>query len=142
MALFDLFRNFSFFKGRTTEGLNEEDLDFQKWIMAHRDWRRRLVAYIEGASNETLDEKVICCDDRCDLGHWIHGNGQKFYGDEAVFQQLVGDHAAFHRAAGDVVGQYKTSGEKDARRILNGDFDLRSMHVINGLEQLERKVKQ
>ncbi len=142
MALFNLFRNISFFKGRSTEGLNEEDLDFSKWITAHRDWRHRLVAYIEGASNEQLDEHAICHDNRCDLGKWIHGNGKKFYGDEAVFQRLQEDHAAFHRAAGEVVSQFKSGGEKEARRVLNGDFDMRSMHVVNGLEQLERKISQ
>lgn len=141
MALFDFFRKLSFFKGRSTEGLREEDLDFQKWIGAHRNWRQRLVAYIDGTSGETLDEAVICRDDRCDLGKWIHGNGTKFYGGEVPFQRLVGDHAAFHRAAGEVVGLFKASGEKEARRTLTGDFDLCSMRVIDGLEQLERRVK-
>lgn len=142
MALFDFFRKFSFFKGRSTEGLLEEDLDFQKWIAAHRNWRQRLVAYLDGSSSETLDESVICHDNRCDLGEWIHGNGNKFYGDVPVFQRLIQDHAAFHRSAAEVVGQFKQGGEKDARRILNGEFDLCSMRVIGGLEQLERQVRQ
>ena len=142
MALFDFFRKFSFFKGRSTEGLLEEDLDFQKWIAAHRNWRQRLVAYLDGSSSETLDESVICHDNRCDLGKWIHGNGNKFYGDVPVFQRLIQDHAAFHRSAAEVVGQFKQGGEKDARRILNGEFDLCSMRVISGLEQLERQVRQ
>ncbi|MCE1183853.1 MAG: CZB domain-containing protein [Rhodocyclales bacterium] len=142
MALFNFFKKLSFFSGRSTEGLQEEDLDFQKWIAAHRNWRQRLVSYIDGSSREVLDEHAICHDDRCDLGKWVHSNGKKFYGDEAVFQRLVGDHAAFHRAAGDVVGLYKTKGEKDARRVLSSDFDLCSLRVIDGLEQLERRVKQ
>lgn len=142
MAMFDFFRKLSFFKGRSTEGLQDEDLDFQKWVAAHRDWRRRLVSYIDGSSTETLDETAICHDNRCDLGKWIHGNGGKFYGDVPVFKRLADDHAAFHRAAGEVVGQFKQQGEKEARRILNGEFDLRSMHVVSGLEQLEKQVKQ
>lgn len=141
MALFDFFKKMSFFSGRSTEGLQEEDLDFQKWIAAHRDWRRRLLAYIDGVSDEKLDETVICHDNRCDLGKWIHGNGGKFYGGEAVFQQLQQDHAAFHRSAGEVVSQFKQQGEKHARRTLNGEFDLHSMHVVSGLEQLEQQVK-
>lgn len=142
MAFFDLFKKLAFFKGRSTEGLQEEDLDFQKWVSAHRNWRQRLIAYIEGNSQETLDEHVICHDDRCDLGKWIHGNGQRFYGEEPPFQRLVNDHAAFHRSAGDVVSLFKSKGEKEARRTLTGDFDLCSMRVIDGLSQLERRVKQ
>ena len=141
MALFDFFKKLSFFKGRSTEGLQEEDLDFQKWIAAHRDWRRRLLAYIDGISTESLDETVICHDNRCDLGKWIHGNGSRFYGSESTFQRLLHDHAAFHRSAGDVVTLFKKHGERHARRTLNGEFDLHSMHVVSALEQLERQVK-
>ena len=142
MALFDFFRKLSFFKGRSTEGLQEEDLDFEKWVNAHRNWRHRLVAYIDGTSTEALDETAICHDNRCDLGKWIHGNGNKFYGDVPTFQRLIQDHAAFHKSAAEVVGQFKVNGEKDARRILNSEFDLCSMRVVSGLEQLERQVKQ
>lgn len=142
MAFFDFFRKFSFFQGRSTEGLQEEDLDFQKWIGAHRDWRRRLLAFLDGSSTETLDENVICCDDRCELGKWIHGNGGKFYSQVSTFDQLVTDHAAFHRSAGEVVRLFKTEDEKTARKALHGDFDRYSMHVIGGLEKLEQQVKR
>ena len=141
MALFEFFRKLNFFQGRSTDGLREEDLDFQKWIEIHRDWRHRLVAYIDGISQETLDETVICLDNRCELGRWLQGHGKQFYGDEAIFQRLVHDHAAFHRSAGDVVAQFKSHGEKNARRTLHGEFDLHSMHVVNALEQLEQRVK-
>ena len=142
MALFDFFRKFSFFKGRSTEGLVADDLDFQKWIAAHRDWRRRLVSYIDGSSQEALDETVICVDNRCDLGKWIHSNGIKFYGEEQTFKHLVDDHAKFHQAAGEVVRLYKNDGVKKATRALTGEFDIRSMRVIGDLEALERQVKR
>ena len=141
MAIFDFFRKFSFFKGRSTEGLVAEDLDFQKWTAAHRDWRRRLVSYIDGSSQEALDETVICLDNRCELGQWIHSNGVKFYGEEQIFQHLVDDHAKFHQAAGEVVRLYKNDDLKKAARALSGEFDMRSGRVIRGLEELERQVK-
>jgi hypothetical protein len=141
MALFDFFKKFSFFGGRSTEGLREEDLDFQKWVAAHRDWRRRLLEYIDGIGKEELDETIVCQDNRCELGKWIHGNGRKFYGGEAIFQRLVYDHAAFHRSAGKVISLFKKRDEKNAHRALNSEFDLHSMHVINALEQLEHRVK-
>lgn len=140
MAFFNFFKKLAFFNGRSTEGLQEDDLNFQKWISAHRDWRRRLQSYIDGSSQEVLDEKLISCDDRCDLGKWIHGSGGRFYGSEATFKQLQADHAAFHIAAGGVVSDFKEKGEREARRALNGEFDLRSMHVISGLEKLESLV--
>ena len=141
MGLFDFMRNLGFFKGRSTEGLVEEDLDFNKWITAHRDWRRRLQNFISGNSEESLDETVICRDDRCALGGWIHDHGTRFYGELHTFKSLVNDHAAFHRAAADVVIAYKRTGERDARKLLHEDFDQCSMRVVAGLESLERQVK-
>lgn len=141
MALFDFFRKFSFFKDRSTDGLHEDDLNFQKWISIHSDWRRRLLEYIDGIGSEELDENLICHDNRCELGKWIHGNGSKFYGGESIFQRLQLDHAAFHRSAGKVVSLFKNHDERHARRTLNSEFDLHSMHVVSALEQLERRVK-
>lgn len=141
MGLFDFLRKFGFFKGRDVTDLKEEDLDFAKWVAAHRDWRRRLTSFVDGNSQEALDETVICLDNRCDLGKWIHANGIKFYGELPVFQQLVKDHAAFHQCAGHVVQLYKTQGEPPARKALNSDFDTYSLKVVSGLNNLERQVK-
>jgi hypothetical protein len=141
MGLFDYFRNFSFFRGRNTEGMAEEDLDFAKWIKAHRDWRARLVDYIGGNSTDTLDETVICRDDQCALGHWIYDHGIRYYGDLAVFQELKTYHADFHISAGMVVTMYKRAGEKAATKALHQEFDLNSMRVIRSIEALEQQVK-
>lgn len=142
MAFFDFFRSFSFFKGKDVTDLHEEDLDFQKWIAAHRNWRQRLTSYVDGSSQEVLDENVICVDNRCDLGKWIHGHGGKFYGDVSTFQKMMKDHAQFHATAGQVVRFYKSQDVRSARNMLNGDFDLYSLRVIQGLESLEKQIKQ
>lgn len=141
MALFDFLRRFSFFKGRDTAGLKEEDLDFAKWINAHRDWRRRLTNYIQGASQEELDENVVCLDNRCDLGKWIYGNGGHFYGEIDIFRRLRDHHTDFHRSAGKVVRIYKSDGRDAATKALHTDFDMFSLKVVKNLETLEREVK-
>lgn len=140
MALFDFLRKFRFFRGRDTAGIAEEDLDFSKWVKAHRDWRARLIAYINGDSTEILEEAVVCRDDRCALGQWIHGSGAHYYGDVDVFQQLKSHHADFHLSAGMVVAMFKKAGGKAATKTLHQDFDLNSIRVIRGIEALERKV--
>lgn len=140
MALFD-FLKFSFFKGRDTADLAAEDLDFAKWIEAHRAWRLRLSNYIDGTSQETLDEQVVAQDNRCALGQWIHDHGQRFYGDEPTFQDVVNHHAAFHRCAGEVLHACRSDGQPAARKLLNQDFDRHSIQVITGLQILERRIK-
>lgn len=141
MALFDFFRNLSFFRGRNTEGIVADDLDFDKWVKAHNDWRGRLIAYINGTSTETLNEQVVCRDDRCALGQWIYDHGGRFYGDLPVFQELKSHHADFHVSAGMVVTMFKRAGQKAAKKALHEDFDLNSMRVIRDLGALERQVK-
>lgn len=140
MGLFDFFRKLAFFRGRDTEGLAEEDLDFQKWIKAHRDWRARLIAFIGGTSEERLDEYEVCRDDRCALGQWIHGHGTQYYGDVDVFEQLKTHHRDFHVSAGMVIAMFKKAGAQAATKALHQEFDLNSMRVVRSIEALERTV--
>ncbi|HTZ00194.1 MAG TPA: CZB domain-containing protein [Rhodocyclaceae bacterium] len=141
MGVLDFFR-FSFFSGRDTSGMEDQDLDFAKWVKAHQDWRARLIAYINGSSGEALDENVVCQDDRCELGKWIYRRGIRYYGDLPVFQKLKGQHAEFHVSAGRVVSTFKARGPAAAKKALHSEFDLNSMRVIRGLEALERQVKE
>jgi aerotaxis receptor len=141
MGLFDFMRGFRFFEGKNTAGLTAEDLDFSKWTAAHRNWRRRLTDYIQGASQEELDEGIVCRDDCCELGIWINGNGNRFYGKLPVFGKLREHHTRFHRSAGNVVHTYKQEGRHAATKALHSEFDLASLKVIEHLESLEQDVK-
>ena len=140
MALFDFFRRLSFFKERDTAGMTAEDLDFKKWIQAHRDWRQRLTNYIAGTSTEELDEETVCRDDRCALGQWIYGHGMKYYGDLTVFHDMRHHHADFHRSAGNVIRCFKSQGTQAAKRMMHQDFDRNSFLVISDLQSLERRI--
>ncbi len=141
MALLNLFRRLKFFEGRNTNGMKDEDLDFSAWVKVHMDWRTRLVAYIHGTSREALNEHVICLDDYCDLGRWIHSHGQRYYGDVPSFNELRSRHADFHATAGRVVSVFKSAGPLAAQKALNEEFDLSSIRVVRCLENLERHVK-
>lgn len=140
MAFFDFFRNLAFFNNRDTQGMMQDDLDFNKWIQAHREWRQRLTNYVNGNSAEALDETVVCRDDRCPLGQWIHGNGEKYYGDLDIFQNMRQHHAQFHASAGGVIRAFKTHGMAGAKNLLNTDFDQNSLRVVSDLHALESKI--
>jgi aerotaxis receptor len=141
MGLFDFTRGISFFQGKDTEGLTQDDIDFAKWVAAHRNWRRRLSDYVHGSSREEFDENVVCRDDCCELGAWIHGNGHRFYGQLPVFGKLHDYNADFHRRAGHVVRVFKIEGRHAATKALHTEFDLASLQVIEHLESLEHEVK-
>jgi hypothetical protein len=141
MGLFDFMRGVVFFKGKDTEGLTESDLDFAKWIAAHRNWRRRLSDCIQGSGQEELDENVVCKADCCELGKWIDGNGSRFYGKLTVFGKLRDHHAEFHRSAAHVLRVHMSEGRHAATKALHTEFDLISLKVIEHLESLEQEVK-
>lgn len=114
-----------------------EGLDFYKAIEAHQRWKVRLAAYVRGESGEKLDWQVICLDDRCALGQWLHSGIAVPSAQTALFTRLIGEHAEFHRRAGEVV-QSADAGQRDAalKLINNGDYARASHKVIATMSQL------
>ena len=112
-------------------------LDFYKAIEAHQRWKVRLSAYVSGESAEKLDWTVICRDDQCALGQWLHGGARPPAGHEGLFTRLVQEHAQFHQCAGEVV-QLTDRGDKDAalKLIGSGAYARASRQVIASLGQL------
>ena len=84
------------------------EIDLSDAVQAHINWKLRLQNYLNGKSDETLDPMVICRDDQCVLGKWIHGPALRHFEGDATFHQLCADHAEFHVFAGQVPCQTPT----------------------------------
>ena len=98
-------------------------LNFKTAIDAHMKWKLRLDDYIKGASAETLEVAVVCRDDQCPLGKWIHDKGGEKFGYSETFFDIKAHHALFHRAAGDVLGTAQAGDKTQALKLLNsGDY--------------------
>ncbi len=112
-------------------------IDIPAAIQAHVGWKIKLQRYLNGTYGEPLDAQVVGADDRCTLGHWIHGEGEERYGHHPLFQEIKTIHAAFHRCAGSVV-QCVDHGERErAAAILNqGDFPRYSGQIKSKLAAL------
>jgi hypothetical protein len=141
MGLFEIMNELSGGFGRKPAMTTGKDINFEKWMAAHRNWRRRLTGYILGTSAEEFDEAVVCRDDRCELGAWIQGEGDRLFGKLPEFAILREHHTAFHRSAGQIVHIHKAEGRVKAIKALHKEFDLASLRVIENLESLEREVK-
>ncbi len=94
-------------------------LNFQQAIEAHQQWKHRLLKYVEGVSQETLDPHVICCDDKCVLGIWIHTSGRESFGHLPLYSDIKDTHAQFHTVAGDIVTRKQSGDAKGADNLLN-----------------------
>lgn len=92
------------------------EMNFDVAVQAHAKWKAKLAAYI-AKPDRTLNAAEVGKDDRCDLGKWLHGKGQRF-GHLAEFAQLVEDHAHFHAAAGEIIRK------ADAGQIAQGELAL------------------
>lgn len=80
------------------EGTSMHVMHFQNAVRAHNDWWLQFEKYLQSEADEhTFDD--VKCDDRCAIGKWLHGEGQKF-SHFAEFQEVLNYHADLHEAAG------------------------------------------
>lgn len=121
------------------------DLDIQVALSAHENWKNRLQSYLDGTSKEVFDANVICFDDRCDLGKWIHSSGKARLGQYPGFTALMSHHKMFHFAASNVVALQNRGKTAEANVILNGQFTQFSKSVqseLNALYNMAVKKKK
>jgi hypothetical protein len=119
----------------------EGGLNFMEAIEAHVRWKVRLEAYINGTATERLDADVVCQDDKCVLGKWIHGVGGAKYGAHPRFPGLRDIHKEFHRCAGDVIRFADRNEAAKALDLLNrGDYARFSHQIKSQLARLSLEL--
>ena len=112
-------------------------LDIDVAIMAHENWKLRLQSYLQGNSTEDLKPEVVCCDDRCDLGKWIYGDGGNLLGKYGTFADLKATHKMFHYTASNIVSLHQTGNREEAERVLNDNFVKLSNKIKSRLSDLK-----
>lgn len=119
-----------------------KDIDVMDAINAHVRWKVRLDKYVHGTSDETLDPQLICRDDQCALGKWIHGAAQEFFKNDDGFSELRDDHAKFHIVASQVVAKVQENDTVTAEAILKGEYQSASRKVVNDLTELSKQLAE
>lgn len=116
------------------------EIDITEAINAHMKWKARLQRCLDGTSDEVLNPMVICRDDQCALGKWIHGPAANhFHGDQG-FSVLRSDHAQFHFVASNVVHKVQQNEHASAMEIFNGEYMHASRKVIHALTELNKHL--
>jgi len=118
----------------------KEEINILDAINAHVRWKIRLDRCLNGTSEETLDPKVICRDDQCVLGKWIHGPAQKHFHGNEYLNILREHHANFHILASRVVERIQANDKLAAEKILFGDYNEHSRIVIRDLTELGKNL--
>ncbi|BCK88304.1 hypothetical protein MIZ01_2107 [Sideroxyarcus emersonii] len=116
------------------------EIDIAECIEAHMKWKGRLQSYLDGTSREQLDPMVICRDDQCVLGKWIHGPALNYFHDDEGFHKLRSDHANFHFVAGSVVKKVQERDLAGSDALLKNEYARASRDVIQDLAELNKHL--
>lgn len=120
----------------------KDEINIHEAMNAHVNWKVRLQKYIDGKSDEQLDPMLVCRDDQCSLGKWIHGPATKHFHADKAFHTLRSDHAQFHYVAANVI-RYMQEGDKaGAEALMKGEYAKVSHRVIKMLNELNAQGLQ
>jgi hypothetical protein len=116
------------------------EFDVMDAINAHVHWKMRLEKYINGTSEEKLDPHVICLDNQCKLGKWIHGSAMEYFHEDESLTQLRDEHAQFHLLASRIVENVQANNKSAAQDLLEGDYKYTSRKVVYALTELSKQL--
>lgn len=104
-------------------------------LQTHLHWKERLLDAVHGG--EIPNRRTACSDDCCELGKWLHGEGQALRG-HAGFRELLEGHRRFHASVGRVLALVDAQKLTEAEgEIMTGAFAQHSKDVIAGIKRLK-----
>jgi hypothetical protein len=118
------------------------EINIPECIDAHMKWKGRLQKYLDGTSEEKLDPMIVCRDDQCVLGKWIHGPALKHFHNDDGFHKLRADHANFHFVAGTVIKKVQENDIPGSDALMQGEYARASRDVIQDLTELNKLLEQ
>jgi len=116
------------------------EIDIETAIAAHENWKLRLRNYLDGKSTEQLSPEVVCLDDRCDLGKWLHGPGGQRLGKYPAFTMLIAWHKYFHVQASTVIALSQSGDKTKAEETLKTSYEHGSIQTVLLLKELKRAL--
>ena len=115
-------------------------MNFDDAVKAHTAWKMKLSGYLNKPDG-SLKAAEVECDNRCDLGKWIYGEGVK-YNAQPDFTTLKTEHTKFHKCAAAVVRK-ADSGQKVTEEVALGgasEFSKASSAVVGAIMKMKLKV--
>jgi hypothetical protein len=91
-------------------------MDLNDALAKDKELKEKFLAAI--AAKAQLDASIIGKSDRCVLGNWLHGDGERKYPFLKSFKPCSEAHAAFHVQAAKVVRQINCGEYADAQALI------------------------
>ncbi len=116
------------------------EIDIDTAIAAHENWKLRLNNVLKGTSTEQLSPEIVCLDDRCDLGKWLHGSGGQRLAKYQMYPLLVARHKYFHVQASTVLALAQSGDMAEAQKTMSTTYEYGSRQTIILLKELQAQL--
>ncbi len=88
-------------------------------LSAHQQWRAAI--HVAVATGKRLEVAPMRQDDGCELGRWLHGEGQAQHRTRPLFTELIHSHQDFHVVASVVASILKGKSPEQAVALMEGN---------------------
>ena len=112
-------------------------LDLSKAKSAHRAWKARLRAFLDGKESLSLQEAVS--HEHCVLGKWYYGEGMANFGHIHEMKALEAPHAELHKLIKEIIKLKEENNMPEAENLYRRVPPL-SDQIINYLDTVEQKA--
>ena len=91
-------------------------MDLDSALAKHSEWKKtfRIAIYRQ----LEVDADTIARDDCCELGKWLHGEGQRQFGKLDSFAKCIASHRQFHIEAGKIACAINAKKFREAESML------------------------
>jgi hypothetical protein len=115
-------------------------MDLNAAIQKHAEWKFKFHNAI--FSGESIDAAAVAKDNNCEMGKWLHGEGQALYKAKTTFAQCLANHAAFHMEAGKVAAAINAKKKDEAEKMLaaGSAFVAASKKVSLSIVELKNEI--
>jgi hypothetical protein len=117
-------------------------MNFSSAIQAHTNWKLRLYSCCsESSQQDVIDVASLAKDNVCELGKWLHGDGQQNAADPRL-GELISMHAAFHRAASSIAAMIANGKQAEVLALLDSpesEYAKLSLKVVGLLMDFRKR---
>ncbi|MFP4463259.1 MAG: methyl-accepting chemotaxis protein [Guyparkeria sp.] len=119
---------------------SSSSFDFASAKAAHRAWKTRLRAYLNG-DEQALDPGNIASDRQCALGKWYFGEGKQKFGHLSAMKAIEEPHRQLHQKVKEVI-DLKQSGEIEKSERELQTVNALSDRIVKLLDEVERETQK
>jgi methyl-accepting chemotaxis protein len=111
-------------------------------IATHAQWKMKFRGAIAG--KQLMDAATIAKDNCCEVGQWLHGEGQSSWGGRPEFVALIARHKTFHSEAGKVAAAINAKNFEIANKMIDSStpFAAASSAVGVAILALKKVINQ